>query len=275
MSLPVGYSKRSFLEFDVDLDVRAIHDEYAAIPREAWLSSYWGKSHCSVAMFLLRGGTTGTEDDFWTEDEAVDHPHLAAMPAVRALLDGPFGKARYAFFFRMRPNGVTLRHRDRAPVWQTMYRIHVPLVTNEGAFLISGERSQHLSVGRAWTFDNGDEHGVVNGPEERVHLIFDVPFNPVLMAQVDRARHHAGVRVPDHLARIEARDAFATASYPGDREVQSLIERHRREGLSDEQISSRLNEAGIPPKQVFSADRWTPALITAWPTDQRSAKQLG
>lgn len=263
MSLPHGYEKRSFLELDVALDIPAILDEYRAIPQSAWLSSYWGKSHCSVGMFLLRGGTTGTEDDFWTEDEAVDHPHLLAMPVVRQLLNGPLGKARYAFFFRMRPDGVTLRHRDRAPVWQTMYRIHVPLVTNAGAFLISGTRSLHLDVGSAWTFDNGDEHGVVNGPEERVHLIFDVPFNPTLRTRLDAARFHQGETVPEHLARIEARDVFATTSYPGDHEVRVLIARHRDAGLSDVQISTRLNDEGIPPKQYFAEARWTPTMVAS------------
>jgi hypothetical protein len=120
-------------------------------------------------MFLLRGGTTGTEDDFWTTDETHDHPQLLEMPTFACLLNETFGRARYAFLFRMRPAGVTLRHRDLGPVWQTMYRIHVPLVTNSGAFLISGQRSLHLRVGSAWTFDNQEEHGVVNGGEERVH----------------------------------------------------------------------------------------------------------
>jgi len=46
-------------------------------------------------------------------------------------------------------------------------------------------------------------NGVVNGPEERVHLIFDVPFNPILKAQVEKATLRIGERNPEHLARID------------------------------------------------------------------------
>jgi hypothetical protein len=266
MDLPEGYRKRSFLEFDVPLDIHSLLEEYRSIPKSAWRSSYWGDSHCSVSMLLLRGGASGTEDDFWTLDEVQDHPHLHEMPTLSSLLNGPFGHTRYVFIFRMRPNGVTLRHSDRGAVWQSMYRIHIPLITNADAFLISGQRSLHLSVGSAWTFDNYEEHGVVNGAEERVHLIMDAPFNPDLRARIDAARHHEGECVPAHLARIEARDAYAKVSYPGDQAVASLIDRHRREGLSNNQISELLNAEKVPTKRYFpdSAEqeaRWTPQMV--------------
>jgi hypothetical protein len=266
MDLPEGYRKRSFLEFDVPLDIHSLLEEFSSIPKSAWQSSYWGNAHCSVGMLLLRGGTSGTEDDFWSPGEVQDHPHLREMPTFSSLLNGPFGRTRYAFIFRMRPNGVTLRHRDSGSLWQSMYRIHIPLITNADAFLISGERSLHLSVGSAWTFDNYEDHGVVNGAEERVHLIMDAPFNPDLQARIDSARHHEGECVPAHLAKIEARDAHATVSYPGDRAVAALIDRHRREGLNNKQISELLNVEKVPTKWYFPDSpeqeaRWTPQMV--------------
>jgi hypothetical protein len=268
MSLPDNYRKKSFLEFNVPIDLQSLLEEYKSIPSSAWLSSYWGKFHCSVGMFLLRGGTTGTEDDFWTEEEVQDNPLLLEMRTFRALLNEPFGIARYAFLFRMRPDGVTLRHRDRGPVWHSMYRIHVPLITNEGAFLISGQRSLHLSAGKAWTFDNSEDHGVVNGPQERVHLIFDVPFKPTLQERIDEAKFHAGEVCPKHLEKIDATHAHATASYPGDREIADMIARCRKDGLTDDRTANLLNERKVPTKEYFLAEHeqevgWTPELVAA------------
>ena len=264
MSLPVKYKKKSFLEFDVSLNIDSLLEEYKAIPDDVWLSSYWGQVHCAVGMLLLRGGTSGTEADFWSS-EVEDHPHLQKMPTFASLLEEPFGRAQYAFIFRMRPNGVALRHRDRAPEWRSMYRIHIPLITNSDAFLISGDRSLHLSTGKAWTFNNQAEHGVVNGAEERVHFIMDVPFNPILRARVDEATYHEGEHVPEHLARIDAKETHGAASYPGDQAIAEFISSYRQQGLNNNEISERLNVEKVPTKQYFldapQTMGWTPQMV--------------
>ena len=105
----------------------------------------------------------------------------------------------------------------------------------------------------------------MNGPAERVHLIFDVPFNPALQGRLDTARHHRGVVVPEHLARIDAVDQHASTSYPGDIELRARVTRERHAGRTDEQISQQLNADGIPTKRYFAGsgarDAWTAALL--------------
>jgi len=60
-------------------------------------------------MLLLRGGNKGNEVDFFSE-EVFDMPILKDLPYIEHLIgeDGPFGKAHYAFIFKMKPNAVTL-----------------------------------------------------------------------------------------------------------------------------------------------------------------------
>ena len=38
------------------IDLPRLRQEYASIPEDAWMASYWGTIHCSVGMLLLRGG---------------------------------------------------------------------------------------------------------------------------------------------------------------------------------------------------------------------------
>lgn len=258
--LPQGYEKRSFIRFGVDIDQQKILDEYHSIPDEAWVSSYWGHVHCSVGMLLLRGGVSGTEADFFS-DGVKDSPLLDKLPYIKSLIaeDGPFGGAQYAFLFKMEPDGVTLKHRDSIEKWKTMFRIHVPIVTNPGAHLVSDGRAIHFAVGHAWSFDNYSEHGVVNGGSERIHLIFDVEFNDVLKQRLDEASVLDGEVNEDYLRKIESEER-KRPSYPGDSAMSEMIKRLRKHGLDDEMIATFFEAKGLPTKQ-YRRTRWDGSMI--------------
>ncbi len=170
-------TKKSFLKLPVDIDTTRLLNEYNQIPESAWGGSYWDV-HCSIDMVLLRGGNKGSDEDFHTGN-VVNTPLLDNMPYIASLIssDGPFGGAAYAFIFRTKPDGITRVHYDDHEAWKKTVRIHVPIITNDGAFLLSEKRAKHLSVGEVWTFDNQTLHSVVNGDSTRVHMIFDVNPN--------------------------------------------------------------------------------------------------
>ena len=170
--------KRSFLELPVSIDIDSLLAEYRSISDAAWGATHWSGAHCSIDMVLLRGGTSGGPEDF-SAKEVANSPLLESLPRFAELVgeEGPFGGCSHAFIFRMRPHGITRIHRDLDPAWYDPFRIHVPLISNPGALMMSAGRSLHFSVGKAWTFDNQDLHAVVNGSETRVHLILDVPGN--------------------------------------------------------------------------------------------------
>lgn len=254
------YRKRSFLRFDVGIDLGRLTAELDSIPGSAWASSYWGDVHCSVGTLLLRGGNSGTQFDFACE-EVFDHPLLADLPYMAGLIgdEGPFGRAKYAFIFRMLPHGVSLVHKDRAPVWREHFRIHVPILSNEAAVLVARERALHFAPGAAWTFDNDDLHGFVNGPTERVHLIMDVPLTPRMEERIDGAEFLEGDLAPEKVAAINAKDRFTTASYPGDQAVRQTIKTLRSYGWADNRVADYLNQREIPTK-VFGTE-WTPGAV--------------
>lgn len=198
--LETACTKRSFLKLPVAIDTADLLNEFKNIPETAWGVSHWDV-HCSINALLLRGGNKGTDEDF-TTNEITNSPILNKLPYISSLLapEGPFGGASYAFLFSTKPNGITRVHDDGHEVWKKTVRIHVPIITNEGAFLIAEERAKHLSVGEVWTFDNQSDHSVVNGSSTRVHLIFDVNPNPKLAGLMNHAIFDPGIHDPKRWA---------------------------------------------------------------------------
>lgn len=260
--LPENYSKRSFLKFNCDIDANKILQEFESIDNNVWESTYWGNVHCSIGMLLLRGGNQGTEFDFFC-DTVFDKPILNSLPYINSLIgdDGPFGRASYAFIFKMQPNGVTLTHQDTIEKWYDLYRIHIPIITNSDAHLIVNRRSKHLELGHAWSFDNQADHGVVNGGSERVHLIFDVPFSAKVAKQLDAADCLEGENIDEHLQKI-SRQNKAVESYPGDDFMRNGILTMRRQGKTSNQIAAFINSKRIPTKS-YPISEWNAAMVDA------------
>lgn len=202
-----AFKKRNFLKLPATIDLEALLKDYRSIPREAWATSHWN-IHCSADMLLLRGGSKGTAEDFTTR-QVTNHPILDELPYISWLLseDGPFGLPTYAFLFRMKPLGVARPHHDDDPAWYDPVRIHVPITTNDGAFLMAEKRAKHLSVGEVWTFDNQSFHAVVNGDSVRTHLIFDVLPNPKVNRLLEQAEWDPGVEDEERWAQAFLPDA--------------------------------------------------------------------
>lgn len=54
------------------------------------------------------------------------------------------------------------------------YRVHIPLITNPGAFMIVWGKIWHLPLGYSYRVRVSEEHSAVNtGNTNRVHLVFD------------------------------------------------------------------------------------------------------
>lgn len=191
------FKKRSFLKLPVEIDIKRLVDEYNSIPEEAWGTSFWD-AHCSIDVLTLRAGTNGDDTDYIT-DNVSDNPILKDYPYMSWLLseDSPFGKSLYVVMFRMRPKGITRIHPDNHEAWETTQRIHIPLTTNPGAFLMAEGRAKHIPVGEVWTFNNQELHSVVNGDTMRCHMVIDVRPNPKLKKLMEGAVYDPGEQRPD------------------------------------------------------------------------------
>ena len=207
------HRKRSFLQLPVTVDRKRLVDEYRSIPPEAWASTHWDV-HCSANMVLPARRKGRHRGDFVGSD-SVDHDILHTLPYIQWLVGnaGPFGGTNHAFIFRMKPFGVTRPHVDSDLSWFDPFRIHVPIVTNDGAHLLSEGRSKHLALGEVWTFDNQVEHAVTNGDAVRTHLIFDVPRGPKILDLIEHASFDSGSEDPTRWQTAGLPDAVRSVPY--------------------------------------------------------------
>jgi len=80
---------------------------------------------------------------------------------------------------RKSQNGLTSKtsgHRDKRVLHRLSRRIHIPCITNDGAFLVVNSKQYHLPVGSVWVFDNiTNLHYSKNyGKDIRWHIVADV-----------------------------------------------------------------------------------------------------
>lgn len=100
---------------------------------------------------------------------------LAAMPATQAFLSSLGLRYMWARIARLSPNSFLWEHRDYENLTESnRVRLHVPLVTNSSAFLVTGGMKIHLSAGHLWRLRPTHAHGACNlaGPD-RFHLLLD------------------------------------------------------------------------------------------------------
>ncbi|MGF1612317.1 MAG: aspartyl/asparaginyl beta-hydroxylase domain-containing protein [Kiloniellales bacterium] len=261
-----AFEKRNFLKLPVQIDVDALLEDYRSIPRDAWATSHWN-IHCSADMLLLRGGTKGTAEDFTTR-QVSNKEILGRLPYISWLLseDGPFGLPTYAFLFRMKPMGVARPHHDNDPAWYDPVRIHVPITTNDGAFLMAEKHVKHLAVGEVWTFDNQSFHSVVNGDGVRTHLIFDVLPNPKVNRLLEQAEWDPGIEDEERWARAFLPEAPPVLS-PAAAEPLSVAEKVKL-GLNPDGFASRVTKRNAVSRLTFAPIREGDVIISVNGVDE-------
>lgn len=75
---------------------------------------------------------------------------------------------------KLKKNGIIAEHTDEAGDYDIAHRVHIPIKTNAGCiFTVNGEQ-YHMREGDIVELNNIVPHSVVNGDQDRVHLIFDI-----------------------------------------------------------------------------------------------------
>jgi hypothetical protein len=69
--------------------------------------------------------------------------------------------------------------RPKFPIFNSTFRFHIPLITNDLAYYYSERYFYRMQKGELWTINNHLPHGVINNDRVigRYHLIFDVEPN--------------------------------------------------------------------------------------------------
>jgi len=100
---------------------------------------------------------------------------LTRLPRLAALIEELDLDIMWARIARLAPNSFLWEHVDYAELGaHERYRLHIPLLTCESAYLAIGGARVHLSPGHIWRLTPTFPHGVCNfyGPD-RIHVIID------------------------------------------------------------------------------------------------------
>ncbi|MEV6425049.1 aspartyl/asparaginyl beta-hydroxylase domain-containing protein [Streptomyces sp. NPDC051662] len=134
---------------------------------------------------------------------------LEQMPVTAGFLSGLGLDFMYVRLARLEPHSYLWEHRDYAELnGRGRHRLHIPLVTNPSAVLVTGGARVHMAASALWRLTPSQAHGVrnVTGPD-RLHLIADVYTDDAYRQLAVRPHLRAGdaVDLPVMTARDRAR----------------------------------------------------------------------
>ncbi|MFJ5850813.1 aspartyl/asparaginyl beta-hydroxylase domain-containing protein [Streptomyces sp. NPDC092903] len=126
---------------------------------------------------LMNHSTDGDPDDVVIGDGRPRPTTLLnRMPVTKNFLAGLGLDFMYVRLARLQPHSYLWEHRDYAELNERgRHRLHIPLVTNPSAVLVTAGTRVHMATGSLWRLTPSRAHGVrnVTGPD-RLHLIADV-----------------------------------------------------------------------------------------------------
>jgi len=189
---------------------------------------------------------------------------LAQMPATAEFLDGLGLDLMYVRLARLGPNSFLWPHRDYAELSDTpRHRLHVPLLTNSSATLVTHGTRVHMAAGAMWRLTPTVEHGVCNatGPD-RLHLIADVyaddayhrlASNPCLLD--DDVAPLPELSGADRAALLGKADALADLGYT-DAAEQTLLRTYFGVALPEGGAYDLIAELHERRGNTAAAERW-------------------
>jgi Aspartyl/Asparaginyl beta-hydroxylase len=159
----------------LDLGVlERLRHEALTVP-SGWVTGY-GDYQSGGWWTLSLLNDTGNPTDVTIRDcDPIETTLLRRMPAMWKFLSSLGVHCMWARLARLEPNSFLWEHRDYNELRDSArHRLHVPLVTNSSAVLVTGGARIHLSTGQLWRLAPTHVHGACNllGPD-RLHLIVD------------------------------------------------------------------------------------------------------
>ncbi|MGH3869476.1 MAG: aspartyl/asparaginyl beta-hydroxylase domain-containing protein [Pseudonocardiaceae bacterium] len=151
-----------------------LRHEALTVP-SGWIAEY-GQYQSGGWWTLSLLNDTGIPTDVTIKDcDPVETTLLKRMPVTRRFLSSLDLRYMWVRLARLGPNSFLWEHRDYNELSESeRHRLHVPLVTNSSAALVTGGAKVHLRTGHLWRLTPTHAHGACNmlGPD-RLHLILD------------------------------------------------------------------------------------------------------
>lgn len=185
-------------QLDPGMLERLRHEALTA-PTE-WVAEY-GQYQSGGWWTVSLFNDTGVSTDATIKDcDPVETTLLQRMPATRKFLSSLGLRYMWVRLARLGPNSFLWEHRDYDELADSeRHRLHVPLVTNSSAALVTDGMRVHMRAGHFWRLTPTHVHGACNllGPD-RLHLILDCYADDNLsrFRESERLAESDAVRLP-------------------------------------------------------------------------------
>lgn len=172
----------AFVELPMTFDADRLQQEAASIVPRKW------KTHCQKQMGKIHDKLRNEENRYHTggwllmtlmaggRDRRLKH---RCRTYCHEILDeiAEHSRVLRARILALEPGHKILPHVGNLSEAEK-FRIHIPMQTNDGVFLMSGGAEVHMPVGTMWYMNQKLTHGVRNdGDQLRCHLTVDVKPN--------------------------------------------------------------------------------------------------
>ena len=192
------------------IDANRLALEVSALPAATW-DVRGGRQryprlgvHMAAETVFLRGHTPA-EGDLPIEDR----PVLAGLPYIRQLVERDVGTRPQRCMLARLPAGASVPpHVDRAPYFSKTLRVHVPVESNDRAWMICEGLAYRMKPGEAWALNNVAMHAVWNADPNRArtHLICDFLPDDTLLGYLALGERGLGRPMPEadaHFASLQ------------------------------------------------------------------------
>jgi hypothetical protein len=173
------------------VDAARLQAEVATLPDIYWASTGGRVGVHLAAQAIFLRGYAPAEGAKPIEDRAP----LAALPYIHEIITQLLPAiAQRCLLARLPAAARVTGHIDLAPYFAKTIRIHVPVVTNDSAWMYCAGLAFRMQPGEVWALNNSATHGVWNAhaTEPRTHLICDFLPSPELLELLARAERDLG-----------------------------------------------------------------------------------
>lgn len=191
------------LRLPLTVDAGRLQREVEELPEPFWGSPSGRVGFVRSAEAVFLRGHAPAEGDL----PVADRPALQSLPYVREIIGSLIPAPPLRCLLARLPAGAVVGlHIDSALYFSKTLRVHVPVVTHEGAWMLAAGRIYHMRLGEVWILNNSAMHGVWNAHDRlsRTHLICDFLPTAELLALLARGDRGLGHEDESILAHVQA-----------------------------------------------------------------------
>jgi len=180
----------------LQINAARLQSEIAALPEISWAGTGGRVGvHRAAQAIFLRGyapaeGAKPIED----REQLAELPYAAEI--ITKIIPAP---AQRCLLARLPSGARVTGHIDLAPYFSKTVRIHVPVITNDEAWMYCAGVTYRMRPGEVWALNNSATHGVWNAhaTDARTHLICDFLLSDELRALLTGAERDLGAANAD------------------------------------------------------------------------------